>query len=114
MNKLKQEKKERNKKDREWRKLVLESCNFKCVICGATIRPNAHHIIPRNFKETRWDVNNGIILCPKHHKFGKFSAHKNGLWFIKFLQEHDRFKYNHLINKLKELDGYYNQNSIGS
>ncbi len=103
VNKLKQQKRERNKKDKEWRVQVLKECN-KCVICGDTKMPNAHHIIPKNFKETRWDVINGIILCPKHHKFGKFSAHKNALWFIFILQYLLPDKHQYLIDKLVEIE----------
>ena len=46
---------------------------------------------------------NGILLCPKHHKFGRFSAHKNPLWFINLLQDCDPETYNYLLNKLKDL-----------
>jgi len=82
MNKRKLEKRERNKKDKEWRKKIMEKFDYTCAFCPETKRINAHHIIPRSFKELRWNVENGIALCPKHHKFGKFSAHKNPLWFF--------------------------------
>jgi len=100
VNKAKQLAKEKRKKDREWVKAVGKKYNRTCVICGSTKLPNAHHIIPKTFKETRWDVENGVILCPKHHKFGKFSAHKNALWFIRLLQDCDGDKYNYLLSKL--------------
>jgi len=104
MNKQKLEKKERNKKDREWRKQVLSNYNGKCFICGDIKLPNAHHIIPKNIEVTRWDVKNGIILCPKHHKFGIFSAHKNPLWFINLMMNNNKEKVEYLINKV---NNYY-------
>lgn len=47
---------------------------------------SCHHIVPKEmFGITRYDPINGIVLCPSHHKFGKFSAHKNPLWFVDIL-----------------------------
>jgi len=102
--KLKELKKEKTRKDKEWKKAVLTKYNGRCFICGETKMPNAHHIIPKNFTETRWDEMNGIILCPKHHKFGKFSAHKHALWFIVQLMGSDLNQFNYLVNKLSEDD----------
>lgn len=83
----------------------MKQCKGKCVICESTIRPNAHHIIPRMFKELRWDVNNGVILCPKHHKFGRLSAHKNSLWFITLLRLNVPNKHDYLLRMLYEIEG---------
>jgi hypothetical protein len=75
-----------------WAQAVKERDNNKCVICGSTIKPNAHHIIVRENELTRHDVNNGLTLCPKHHLFcRKISAHNNPLglfvWLMKNRQE---------------------------
>ena len=43
---------------------------------------NAHHIIGRSNFNVRWDVNNGVALCVKHHVFSIWSAHKNPFWFL--------------------------------
>jgi len=102
VNKQKQEKKEKEQKDKDWREIILNKYNAKCVICDDTKRPNAHHIIPKNFIKTRWDVKNGILLCPKHHKFGSFSAHKHPLWFLEFLSQKDLPKFHYLLNQLEE------------
>ena len=103
MNKKLQEKRERNKKDKEWRAAIVKEYKGQCVICGDKKMPNAHHIIPKNFLETRWDEKNGILLCPKHHKFGKFSAHKNPLWFIPKLGQCELKKYQYLMKKLNKI-----------
>lgn len=104
MNKLRQTKKERNKKDKEWKEACLKAYGKVCSCCGSTKLINLHHIVPRELASLRWDKMNCIPLCPKHHKFGLFSAHKNGLWFIEWLS-HNRFgQYIYLIEKLNELE----------
>ena len=85
MNKRKIEKRERNKKDKEWAKQIKERDKC-CVICGSKERLNAHHIIPREIKELRWELCNGITLCPRHHKFSIMnSPHKNPWVFLNIL-----------------------------
>lgn len=54
----------------DWRKQVYTRDNFKCKMsntdCNGKIE--AHHILPwRNHPELRYNVNNGITLCHKHH-----------------------------------------------
>lgn len=100
-NKKKLEKRERNRNDKIWRLSIVEEYRG-CAICGKRERANAHHIIPRTFKDTRWDFKNGILLCPKHHKLGKYSAHKHPLWFVTWLANSDWDKFNYLLNKLDD------------
>jgi hypothetical protein len=77
---------------KEKRKLFKEWSNAvrvvgKCEVCSSTTRLNAHHILDRKYYHAyRFDVNNGICLCPSCHKFGKFSAHKNPIWFVRWLK----------------------------
>jgi len=79
----KQERLKLKKLDTEWAKAVKNKYNNKCALCGNEKLLNAHHIIPREIKETRHMIENGVALCPKHHKFDKtYSAHRNPLWFI--------------------------------
>jgi hypothetical protein len=71
------------KEDKDWAYQVKKRDGFSCVICGSLIRPNAHHLIARENKETKLDVDNGLTLCPRHHFFCRqVSAHNNplGLW----------------------------------
>ena len=68
-----------------WRSAVLarDKC---CQVCGQKAkRLNAHHLIPREFEEYRWNVDNGMTLCVHHHTLGKLSAHKHPMWFIWWL-----------------------------
>jgi hypothetical protein len=57
-----------------WRKEVYHRDGFKCRECGSNNKIEAHHIIPLRIDfEKRFDINNGITLCKKHHRlvFGK-------------------------------------------
>jgi hypothetical protein len=68
----------------------------RCEICSATKRLNAHHILDKNYyHEYRFDPRVGICLCPSCHKFGKYSAHKNPIWFAKWLKNNkpEQFKW---------------------
>jgi len=53
-----------------WRKLVFERDNYTCQKCGTRGGIlNPHHILNfRDYKELRFDLNNGITLCETHHK----------------------------------------------
>ena len=93
--------KENRKLHEEWRKKVYARDKW-CQICGPVAygtvpttgvvlyqkqkRLNAHHLIPKEFKEYRWDVDNGMTLCVHHHTLGRFSAHKNPVWFNQWLR----------------------------
>lgn len=81
---------------RLWTARVHSDWGGKCAVCGSTGTPNAHHLENRNTcRALRYDPMNGILLCPSHHKFGKDSAHKGGIWFASWLLENhpDRFRY---------------------
>lgn len=104
MNKARRERIDRNKKFKAWADEVKDNDNRKCVICESVDRLNAHHIIPRQNHEFRFDVRNGISLCPKHHRFSfEFSAHHTPFEFMEWFREHRRSQYNYLKKKLEEL-----------
>jgi hypothetical protein len=66
----------RNFCDELWALSVKTRDGFKCAICEDTNMPNAHHLITRKVFQYRWDVSNGITLCPSHHEFDvRLSAH---------------------------------------
>ena len=85
-----------------WATIVHAYYNDRCAICGkgnSKEAPlNAHHIMPRQmFSGLRFDPQNGVSLCPKCHKMGKFSAHKGGIWFAEFLRSFYPVKYDYCI-----------------
>lgn len=95
---------------RMWSEVIKTTFHHKCAVCGepdSKDHPlNAHHIMPRqNFSGLRFDPLNGIALCPKCHKFGKFSAHKGGIWFADWLHENMSLQYNNcMVRANDELD----------
>jgi len=103
VSKVKLELKQRKKKDKEWSIEVKNNFNNKCAFCPILKMINAHHIIPREIKEFRHDVLNGIGLCPKHHKWGVNSAHRNPLWFFIKLEELYPLKIDKLVSKYRSI-----------
>ena len=65
-----------------------------CAVCGAS-QTEAHHLIPRSRRATRYAIDNGIALCATHHKWStELSAHGAPLafafWFAyKFPHQHN-------------------------
>lgn len=57
-------------KNIEWRKAVKEKFNYICQICFKDTHNNvAHHLNGYNWdKDNRFNVDNGVCLCEKHHK----------------------------------------------
>ena len=79
------------KNDKEWRNIIKERDNSKCIICERTDIIHVHHIIPREIKKYRWNIDNGVCLCPRHHKYSfEISAHKNSFAFITWLCKYKR------------------------
>ena len=63
-----------------WRNLVLNRDNYNCTVCkerGSGIE--AHHLNSyTNFKEERFNINNGVTLCKECHKsYHKAFGYKN-------------------------------------
>jgi hypothetical protein len=84
------------KEDKAWADAVKSRDNNQCVICGEPFRLNAHHIIVRENHETKFDIKNGLSLCPKHHFFCRqISAHNNPFGLILWLEKHrpEQFAY---------------------
>ena len=92
MKKAKKKKKASNRQLlREWCENVRARDGFRCQVCGRTGVTNAHHILCKErYPEFKLDTDNGITLCPGHHRFGRLSAHRNQLWFSEWLKENFR------------------------
>ena len=68
-----------------WAKIAKIQQGNKCQICGSTEYLNAHHLIPKEKKDSalRYDLQNAIVLCPRHHKYSyDLSPHKNPITFF--------------------------------
>ena len=87
-----------------WATYIKSRDNWSCVICGSQYHPNAHHIVPREHKCYKFELDNGITLCTKHHKFSRvISAHNNPLAFFLWLQRYYPSFYSVAVERNKEL-----------
>ncbi len=80
-------KKLEEKADNLWSKAVKINYWSCCQHCWTIENLNSHHIFTRSRNSTKWDIENGICLCSKHHTFSQdFSAHKTPAkfkeWFV--------------------------------
>jgi hypothetical protein len=57
--------------DELWAQVVLARAGHRCEGCSSTGSKqwpiDAHHMVPRRFKRTRWDPANGTALCRLCH-----------------------------------------------
>ena len=94
---------------KKWSEAVRARDNFTCQYCGIkrgdllnnkTAKIDAHHILPRAIKDNplKFDIQNGISLCPKHHKFSTSeSFHKNPLIMLEWFKSKYPVRYNYLL-----------------
>ena len=81
----------RDMADRLWSIAVKGDWANRCAVCGSTSKLNAHHLIGRTHQATRYNLRNGMCLCPNHHQWDKqdtkypFSAHGDARAFNKWL-----------------------------
>ena len=61
----------RTQKDKDWAASIVARSNYRCELCGATGRLNAHHIKAyASYPKLRTKLSNGIALCiPCHTGF---------------------------------------------
>ena len=71
-------KKQRKELDGLWKKQALKRAGKKCEKCGSDKYVQVHHIIPRTNYRLRWDLENAVCLCRKHHLYW---AHKDAREF---------------------------------
>jgi len=73
--------------DRLWQKKILER-DQKCRVCGSSNGVVGHHIFSRNNMNVRWDLDNGVLLCCKHHNLSNdWSAHSTYEVFFQWLEK---------------------------
>lgn len=68
--------------DRLWSKVIRG--HGSCERCGSTHYLQAAHIYSRRFVATRHDLNNGLCLCAKCHRWN----HDKPLDFAKWVEEY--------------------------
>lgn len=112
-----------------WSDCIKLKFNHKCAICESSDKLNSHHLISRTNYSTRWDLDNWICLCAKHHMLSsKLSAHKTMFefvdwWLKKFWQkEYEKLllkshlpyvkDYNKTAKYLYEFKDYYQKTQV--
>lgn len=97
----------------EWSLAIRTRDSHTCALCGrstqsdSTLRLNAHHILPKKFfPDVQFEMWNGVSLCPKCHTFGKFSAHKNGVFFAEWLKHVRPEQYEEVVRYLNSLNSH--------
>jgi len=63
-----------------WGDRVRERADWRCEYPDCSVRTtqlHPHHFYSRRHAAIRYDVDNGICLCPVHHTLGSFSAHQD-------------------------------------
>ena len=103
------------KEDKSWATAVKDRDNWTCIVCGLmqgdsyndwkgrpkTAQMNAHHLLPRERHDTKYDLLNGVTLCVKHHLFNReISAHNNPIAFTFWLLENKPLIADYLRSKL--------------
>lgn len=56
-------------RDKAWSLQVHEIHKGRCIICQSSWNAGAHHAVGRKHLETRHVIENGIVLCGKHHSW---------------------------------------------
>ena len=78
----------RKEADALWSRAVALSWGLRCAICGRETNRDAHHLVTRSTFATRYNLTNGILLCPGCHTLSStLSAHKTPLAFADWLEE---------------------------
>ena len=90
---------------RLWSEAVRGTAGHRCEYCGikrGDINKNdkktkidAHHFYSRNIKDCplKWDIRNGIAVCPICHKFGELAFHRNPIVCYDWLKQNQPDKY---------------------
>ena len=87
-----------------WSELIKHIAGGACEYCGEQKFLNSHHVFSRSNHSIRWDENNGVCLCAKHHVLGNWSAHKSPLEFAEWLiEKRGKEWYEELKSKSKEV-----------
>lgn len=71
-----------------------------CEHCGSRSYLNAHHHYGKRAQSVKWDLDNGVCLCPLHHTFSSvFSAHQTPAHFVKWINKQRGKKWEERLRK---------------
>jgi len=109
-----------------WSQVVKKRSNYTCEICGIengtlnaknnSINLNAHHVESKENESLRFDIINGVALCPGCHTFSINSAHRSPVFFLDWLLNNRPEVIPHIRlnrNKTKEVNaGYWKRDDL--
>ena len=85
---------------RMWSVLVRERADNKCEFCGkCNVKIDAHHFLSKEIKDCplKFEILNGVAVCPFCHKFGIPSFHRDPVRTITWLQKERPERYNYVL-----------------
>lgn len=97
-----------------WSEKVRARSNETCEYCGIkkgeinkngkATKIDAHHLYSRNIRNCplKWDINNGISLCPICHKWGDLAFHKSPVTTIEWLRLNKSDRFNYVLQNTNE------------
>ena len=71
-----------------WADKVKERADYRCEYPDCKVnyhQVHAHHVFHRSHANLRYDISNGICLCPTHHTLGQDSAHKDPTFITRLI-----------------------------
>ena len=74
-----------------------------CEVCGKRVGLNAHHIVGKDNRRTRYDLQNGACLCACHHILCNEIAHKNPVWFYTWMIDNREEDWDYLVTVNNEI-----------
>lgn len=93
----------KKKLDGLWSELVKQEAGNKCEVCSKKEYLNSHHIVGRRNLRLRWELYNGVCLCPGCHTFKRDSAHQNPIWFDEWLRDNRAEDYKLVKKTMNEI-----------
>ena len=86
-----------------WAFEVKERAGRVCEFCGKPHKwLNSHHIIGKRYLPLRYDLMNGLCLCPSCHKFAPgFAAHENPLRVSEWLRYERPIQFQYLMDHME-------------
>lgn len=67
--------------DAACRAVVFARDGYRCLVCGGTSYLQWAHVYSRRYKSIRWDPQNSMALCAKHHLEWHHQPVASAMWW---------------------------------
>jgi len=68
-----------------WREIVRAGAPRPCERCRMRPGHDAHHLVSRSYRQTRWLPDNGAFLCRHCHQVVTMDGEENGILAVRLL-----------------------------